>query len=212
MAKHLPMKLTLSLILKVFFTNMLWTQIKNFLALVIPISWCFTLLVEAHDKLGDQGLNRTYHLIKWQYYWKGMNKDICKNITNCALWKRHKARTQLYPLQMTDIPDRPFDKIAIDVVSDLNVSTSGNHLTGWPEAFPIPEKKADTIVCIFRNSYIPINMCPHFILSNNGTEFKNQVMDNVLQQLGTDCILYTPYHPQSNGILDVFHKYLKPTL
>ena len=29
MAKHLPMKLTLSLILKVFSTNMLWTQIKN---------------------------------------------------------------------------------------------------------------------------------------------------------------------------------------
>ena len=56
-----------------------------------------------------------------------MNKDICKYITDCALCKREKTRTQLYPLQMTDIPDRPFDKIAIDLVSDLNVSTSGNH-------------------------------------------------------------------------------------
>ena len=57
---------------------------------------------------------------------------------------REKARTQVYPLQMTDIPYRPFDKIAIDLVLDLNVSVSGNqhipaiidHLTGWPEAFP----------------------------------------------------------------------------
>ena len=37
-----------------------------------------------------------------------------------------KARTQEYPLQMTNIPDGPFDKIAIDPVSELNVSTSWN--------------------------------------------------------------------------------------
>ena len=37
-------------------------------------------------------------------------------------------------------------------------------------------------------------------------------MDNVLQQLGIDSIFSTPYHPQSNGKLEVFHKYLKPTL
>ena len=39
--------------------------------------------------------------------------------------------------------DRPFDKIAIDLVTNCETSTSGNkhiftiidHLTGWPEAF-----------------------------------------------------------------------------
>ena len=55
-----------------------------------------------------------------------MNKDIYKYINNCALCKREKARTQVYPLQMTDIPDRPFDKIAMDLVSDLNVTALGN--------------------------------------------------------------------------------------
>ena len=121
---------------------------------------------------------------------------------------------------MTDIPDRPFAKIAIDLVTDLNVSASGNqniltiihHLTGWPEVFPIPNKKADTIVYVFINNYLPLQMCPHFILSDNGTEFKNQLMDNVCKQLGIDCIFSAPYHPQSNGKLGVFHKYLTPTL
>ena len=84
------------------------------------------VLVEAHDKLGHHGVNRTYHLVKHQYYWKGMNKGICKYINNCALCIREKARTQVYLLQMTDIPNRPFDKIAIDLVSDLHVSASGN--------------------------------------------------------------------------------------
>ena len=55
-------------------------------------------------------------------------------------------------------------------------------------------------------------MCPRYILSDNGTEFKNQLMDQVLQQLSIDCIFSAPYHPQSNGKLEVFHKYLKSTL
>ena len=37
-------------------------------------------------------------------------------------------------------------------------------------------------------------------------------MDQVLQQLGIDRIFAAPYHSQSNGKLDIFHKYLKPTL
>ena len=193
---------------------------KQFLALVIPKSWKFTILVEAHDKLGHQGNNCTYCLIKWQYYWKGMNKDIRKYIANCVLCRRDKAKVQQYPLQMTEIPDRPFDKIAIDLVTDCKTSTSGNkhiltiidHLTGWLEAFPIPDKSADTIVATLINHYLLVHMCPRYILSDNGTEFKNNLMDQVLQQLGIDRIFSAPYHPQSNGKLEVFHKYLKPTL
>ena len=58
---------------------------KKFLVLVIPKSWKYTVLVEAHDKLGHQGNSCTYSLIKHQYYWKGMNKDIRKYIANCVL-------------------------------------------------------------------------------------------------------------------------------
>ena len=121
---------------------------------------------------------------------------------------------------MTEIPDKPFDKIAIDLVTNCETSTSGNkhiltiidHLTEWPEAFPFPKKSADTIVATFINEYLLVHMCPQYILSDNGTEFKNSLMDQVLQQLGIDRIFSAPYHPQSNGKLEVFHKYLKPTL
>ena len=63
--------------------------------------------------------------------------------------------------------------------------------------------------CVLINNCLPIHMYPHFILSDNWTEFKNQLMDNVLTQLGIGCIFSAPYHPQSNGKLEVFHKYLK---
>ena len=91
---------------------------KQFLALVIPKSWKYTVLVEAHDKLGHQGNSHTSCLIKRQYYWKGMNKDIRKYITNCTLCRHEKTKVQRYPLQVAEIPDRPFDKIAIDLVTE----------------------------------------------------------------------------------------------
>ena len=55
--------------------------------------------------------------------------------------------------------------------------------------------------------------CAHsIILSDNGMEFKTSLMEQVLQQLGINRIFSAPYHPQSNDKLEVFHKYLKPTL
>ena len=99
---------------------------KQFLVLVIPKSWKYMVLVEAHDKLAHQVNSQTYCLIKRQYYWKGMNKDIRKYIANCILCHREKAKVQHYPLQMKEIPDRPFDKIAIDLITECDTSTSGN--------------------------------------------------------------------------------------
>ena len=126
---------------------------KKLLALVTPKSWKYTVLVEAHDKLGHQGKTCTYCLIKCQYYWKGMNKDIRKYTANCTLCHREKAKVQAYPLQMMEISDRPFDTIAIDLVTEFKTSNSGNkhiltiidHLTGWLEVFPIPDKSAGTM-------------------------------------------------------------------
>ena len=57
---------------------------KQFLTLVIPKSWKYTVLVEAHDKLGHQCKPHTYCLIK-RHYQKGMNKDIRKYIANYIL-------------------------------------------------------------------------------------------------------------------------------
>ena len=118
-----------------------------------------------------------------------MNKDICKYINNCALCKMEKTRTRVYPLQITDIPNSPFDKIAIDLVSDLNISescnqhilTSINHLTEWPEAFPIPDKKADTIVCVCINIACLFTCALISYYQTMAQNSKNQLMDNVPQ-------------------------------
>ena len=65
---------------------------QKFMALIIPRAWKYTVLVEAHDKLGHQWVTCTYCLIKEQYSWKGMKKDIWKSahyIIEKRLWFSH---------------------------------------------------------------------------------------------------------------------------
>ena len=140
-----------------------------------------------------------------------MNKDIRKYIANCKLCHKEKAKVQSYPLQMMEIPDRPFDKIAIDLVTEIETSNSGNkhiltiidHFMGWPEAFLIPDKSTDTTISTIINQYLPVHMCPRYILSDNGTEFQNSLMGQVLKELWIERIFSAPYHPQSNEKLEV---------
>ena len=48
------------------------------------------------------------------------------------------------------------------------------------------------------------------ILSDNSTEFKNNVFEQVAKELGVVYKLYTPpYHPASNGRIEGFHAFLK---
>ena len=128
--------------------GLLYTHImdsnQKFLALVIPKAWKYTVLMEAHDKLGHQGATHTYCLIWQQYYWKGMNKDIRKYIAYLHYAAGKKTKVQSYPLQMTKILEWPFDKIAIDLLTECEPSTSGNkhilividHLRGGQKPSP----------------------------------------------------------------------------
>ena len=62
---------------------------KKLLTLVIPKSWKYTVLMEAHDKLDHQGYSHTYCVIKCQYYWKGMHKDF-RNILQTVFFADKK--------------------------------------------------------------------------------------------------------------------------
>ena len=48
------------------------------------------------------------------------------------------------------------------------------------------------------------------VLIDNGTEFKNKLINEVCKQLGVKHKIYSPpYRPQSNGRIESFHYFLK---
>lgn len=62
-------------------------------------------------------------------------------------------RAPLKPIVVSE----PFEIVAMDIVGPLPLTEAGNkyilvfgeYLTKWPEAFPIPDMKTDTIAKIF---------------------------------------------------------------
>ena len=133
---------------------------------------------------------------------------------------QEKGQNSKLPLQMTEISNRPFDKIAIDLVTECEASASGNkhiltiinHLTGWPEVFPILDKSADTVVSIFINKYLPVHICLRYTLSDSGTEFKNNLMDQVLKQLGIEMDILSTKTPTEQWQIGSFSQILKTNL
>ena len=83
-------------------------------------------------------------------------------------------------------------------------------LTGWVWCIPIPEKTANAILKAYLKNVHHVFGPSRKILSDNGTEFKNDLFDRVAKELGIEHKVYSPpYHPQSNGRIEGFHLFLK---
>ena len=119
---------------------------KEYKATVVPKSLIKTVLSEMHNHFG---IGKTYSLIKRYYYWPKMIKHIQTHMDSCSLCRREKMQSDKYQLQTTEIPKRPFAKVAVHLIVEFPVSHYGNknilvmvdHLTSWPIVKAIPNKE-----------------------------------------------------------------------
>ena len=180
---------------------------------------CASLLLNlAHDQLGHNGTARTYMLLKRTYYWKGMKTDVSNYVKQCKLCQKQNILPVKYVSGHFSAPMAPMEFISMDLIGDFTPSSKGNKyaltvicmLTGYTFCIPIPSKKAsDVITAYIDNIYSKFGGSKK-ILSDNGTEFKNQLFEKIAKELGVEFKCYTaPYHPQSNGRIEGFHHFLK---
>ena len=75
---------------------------------------------------------------------------------------------------------------------------------------PLKTKTADKVVQAYLHHVYSKFGGSEKILSDNGTEFKNNLFKEVADQIGVEYKVYTPpYRPQCNVKIESFHKYLK---
>ena len=86
-------------------------------------------------------------------------------------------------------------------------------LTGYTFCKPLKDKTAEEIITAWRNHItFPFGVCRK-LLTDNGTKFKNDLFSRVAEQLGVERKIYSPpYRPQSNGLIEGFHKFIKSCL
>lgn len=59
---------------------------------------------------------------------------------------------------------------------------------------------------------IPRYSCPEKILTDNGTEFKSKLFDDMCSELNITHVYTSPYHPAGNGKTERFHRVLNDML
>ena len=186
---------------------------------VVPRALTAQILRMVHDELEHNGTHRTYTLLKRLYYWKGLKPSVEKHIKMCYQCQRRNKQVVKYATLHFDVATFLMQFISMDLIGKFHPPTSRKHrytltvicmLMGYVFCVPLKTKAAEEVI----QAYID-NVYSKFggslkMLSDNGTEFKNKVFEQVAKELGLEYKLYTPpYHPASNGRIEGFHAFLK---
>ena len=174
------------------------------------------VLQKAHE-FGHFGRRRTIGAIRERYYWPGLQKDAKIYCLACEVCGRRggKGRRMRAPLQNC-VSGVPFERVAIDLLGPLPQTSRGNkyivvaidYFTKWPEAFPVPDVKAETIAQGLVETVISRFGVPREIHSDQGTCFEAAVFQEVMKLLQIQKTRTTPLHPQSNGLVERFNRTL----
>ncbi|GFV21114.1 integrase catalytic domain-containing protein [Trichonephila clavipes] len=84
--------------------------------------------------------------------------------------------------------------------------------TRWVEAVPIPDITAKTVAGVFFKTWISRFGTPSRITTDQGRQFESLLFRALAHLLGIKRIRFSPYHPQSNGMIEEWPRPLKAAL
>ena len=197
----------------------LWTEEKEtFRCTFVPQVLRDPLLVLAHNQNSHNGGRRTYMALKKMYYWLGMKSEVfkhCKTCKECMLQNQANTSGEFKHFK---VPEVPMQLICMDLMGPIYPVTSrGNRfiltcidmLTGFTIAVPIKDKMASTVCDAYRAHVYCIFGGSARILTDNGTEFRNEQMDELCRQLNVKRVYSPVYTPEANGRLEAWHRFFK---
>lgn len=140
-------------------------------------------------------------------------------IKNCKICQTNKL-TRIRPREeamITDTPENPNDKIALDIIGPLTLTKNRNqyilsiqdNLTKYLMLIPLPDQKAETIVNKFADQYIYTFSAPKTILTDQAPYFIGKLMECFERAFKIEHIKTTAFHPQSNESLERAHAFVK---
>ena len=190
--------------------------------LVVPSILKRNILDLYHDTKGHPGLSRTKETIYIRYWWKSINKDVDTHVRSCLACARRKAKSAVakIDIQQYNAPDTPWARTHMDLTGPIHRSRQGHRyilvvkdaLTRYVETVPLKTNTAEE-VC---NALVREIICRHGgfgrLISDNGKEFDNKLMSQIMQLLKVRHTTTSPYNPRSNGLAESHMRILKDSL
>lgn len=189
------------------------------LQLVVPKSLRDVVLKQLHDSVtsGHFGVSKTLNKVRERFYWIGCRGDVRKWCEQCDSCKSRKGpkRKDKAPLK-TYLVGAPMERIGVDILGPLPKSEEGNryllvcmdYFTKWPEVYPIPNQEAETIAKVLVEEFVCRFGVPLQIHSDQGRNFCSNVFAEMCTLLGIKKTQTTPYHPQSDGMVERYNRTL----
>ena len=137
----------------------------------------------------------------------------------CYHCQRRNQHVVKYATLHFDMATFPMQFISMDLIGEFHPPTTNKNkyaltvirmLTGYVFCIPLKTKTTEEVIqANIDNVYSKFGGSMK-ILSDNGTEFKNKIFEQLAKELGIVHKLYTPpYHSASNGRIEGFHAFLK---
>ena len=84
----------------------------------------------------------------------------------------------------------------------------GDYFTKWQEAFPLKDMEAVSVVRVLVNDFVCRFGVPESLHTDQGRNFESAVIKEVCKLLDIRKTCTTPYHPQSDGLVERFNRTL----
>ena len=192
--------------------------------LVVPKQYRSQIMKIAHESLmaGHFSHRKTAGKIYRQFYWPGVGADIERFCKSCDTCQRVTQRGRVKPVPLVNMPlvSEPFSRVAIDLIGPISpVSNNGHryiltiidYATRYPEAVPLKAIDTITIAESLVEVFSRVGI-PREIMSDNGSQFKSDLMQEINRLLSVKAVHSTPYHAASNGCVERLNGTLKSML
>ena len=179
-----------------------------------------TCIFHLIHNLSHPSIRVTRKLLTTKYFWPKINADVNEWSRACIACQKYKINKHTKSkFQEFNVPKGRFDQIHIDIVGPLPQSNGFTYLftmidrfSRWVEAIPLRNITASTIAEKLVSSWIARFGVPRIITSDQGSQFESLLFRELSNLLGNPKIRTSTYHPQSNGMVEKFHRHLKTAL
>ncbi|KAL0559086.1 hypothetical protein IC582_003676 [Cucumis melo] len=182
-------------------------------------------LEEIHE--GVCGTHANGHMMARQilragYFWLTMESDCIKYVRRCHKCQIYadKAHAPASPLHVLTAP-WPFSMWGLDVIGPIKPKTSNGHrfilvaidyFTKWVEAASYKSVTKQAIVKFIRKDIICRYGLPERIITDNGKNLNNKLMEELCNQFKVKHSNSTPYRSKMNGAVEAANKNIKRIL